>query len=61
MTQVFVDPSSNFHPYECDGPGKCQHCDHTRTPTHDPDECWLCHDGPPPSWEQIEGTHDTAP
>lgn len=23
----FYDTSSNFHPFECDVPGKCVHCD----------------------------------
>ena len=27
----FFDTASNFHPYECDGPGKCIHCDRTIT------------------------------
>ena len=29
--RLFLDPSSNFHPYECDGPGKCIHCDRKTT------------------------------
>lgn len=27
MSAVHYDVSSNFHPYECDGSGKCVHCD----------------------------------
>ena len=27
MTPVFFDPSSNLHPYEFGGMGKCEHCD----------------------------------
>lgn len=56
MTPVFFDPSSNLHPYECGGMGKCEHCDrriieHTfgeRTThltghyAHHPAECALC-------------------
>jgi hypothetical protein len=41
---IFVDPSSNFHPYECDGPGKCPHCDKTVSDQHDPETCELCCD-----------------
>jgi hypothetical protein len=39
---VWVDTSANLHPYECDGPGKCEHCDHTKNKTHDPETCALC-------------------
>lgn len=42
---VFVDPSSNLHPYECDGPGHCIHCDGTETATHNPHDCALCSEG----------------
>lgn len=42
--RAFTDTSSNFHPYECDGPGKCPHCDRRRTEHHDPDNCALCDD-----------------
>lgn len=41
---VFIDPSSNMHPYECDGPGKCEHCDRAETEHHNPDKCELCND-----------------
>lgn len=41
---LIIDTSSNFHPYECDGPGDCIHCDRDRTRTHDPDFCVLCYD-----------------
>lgn len=53
---VFVCGSGDFHPYECGGPGKCIHCDGTRTERHNPDECWLCHDGPPPNACQCKGS-----
>lgn len=36
------DWASNFHPYECDGPGKCVHCDRSRSDRHDPSTCALC-------------------
>ena len=49
---VFVDTSANFHPYECDGPGKCVHCDRlvvvrssdegTSYYEHHPMDCALC-------------------
>lgn len=39
---VFFDVSSNFHPYACDGPGKCVHCDRQVTLEHDPAACVLC-------------------
>lgn len=48
---IYLDTSSNFHPYECDGPGKCVHCDRVTvtgshgdevTVTHDPATCGLC-------------------
>jgi hypothetical protein len=52
---VFFDTASNFHPYECDGPGKCVHCDRrvvvytadegTSSFEHDPVTCALCDDG----------------
>lgn len=42
MSGVHLDPSENFHPYECDGPGKCIHCDRWPTEDHDPARCALC-------------------
>jgi len=39
---VFLDGASNFHPYECNGPGWCIHCDRLVTPNHDPEHCALC-------------------
>jgi hypothetical protein len=45
------DVDSNFHPYECNGPGLCPHCDRRKTDQHDPKTCALCDpeydDGPP--------------
>lgn len=46
----FLCGSSSFHPYECDGPGKCPHCDRREQPDHDPATCALCdpeYDGAP--------------
>lgn len=31
MSGIHADPSSHFHPYECDGRGKCVHCDRRQT------------------------------
>jgi hypothetical protein len=39
---IFTDESSNFHPYECDGPGNCIHCDRLVSATHEPATCALC-------------------
>jgi hypothetical protein len=39
---AFLDTASNFHPYECDGPGHCIHCDRLVSETHDPGSCALC-------------------
>lgn len=40
---VFVDPRSNFHPYECGGSeAGCIHCKGIRNPQHNPDNCALC-------------------
>jgi hypothetical protein len=38
----YRDPASNLHPYECNGPGKCMHCDRLVTYDHLPHECALC-------------------
>lgn len=43
--RAFIDTSSDLHPYECDGPGKCVHCDQRPTYDHDPNNCALCDDG----------------
>lgn len=50
--RLFLDPSSNFHPYECDGPGNCIHCDRRTTTDHAPASCALCdpeYDATPPA------------
>lgn len=42
MVSAFVDTTSNFHPFECNGVGKCIHCDRQTTDNHHPDVCALC-------------------
>lgn len=39
---AFVDTAENFHPFCCEGPGECIHCDSRKTDDHDPAECALC-------------------
>lgn len=39
---TFYDTPDHFHPYECNGPGHCLHCDRLVTPNHHPDHCALC-------------------
>ena len=39
---IFLDPSDNFHPYECKGIGVCRHCDRMPGPDHNPATCALC-------------------
>jgi len=39
---VFFCTAEDMHPYNCDGEGKCIHCDRRRTEDHDPDKCALC-------------------
>ena len=41
---AFVDTAENFHPWECDGQGRCRHCDRKKDDTHDPDTCAFCMD-----------------
>lgn len=43
---TFACVSEDFHPYECDGPGACRHCDRTLEEHHDPQMCELCADTP---------------
>jgi hypothetical protein len=54
--------SSSFHPYECDGPGKCPHCDRTQREGHDPSVCALCDPGydmaPNPYWQAARQGED---
>lgn len=52
---VFVDTSENFHPYECDGPGKCRHCDRRVSEGHDPAACGLCD----PAYDHGPSVEDT--
>ena len=44
--RIHLCTASDLHPYECDGPGRCVHCDHTITETHDPELCALCDPAP---------------
>lgn len=44
MSQVFFDMASNFHPFDCDGPDECVHCDRAVTDQHDPETCSFCKD-----------------
>lgn len=39
---VHVCTSESMHPFECDGAGKCKHCDRRLTESHDPRTCALC-------------------
>ena len=39
--------ADDMHPYHCLGPGKCQHCDRTKTDQHQPATCALCDETPP--------------
>lgn len=41
VTGYICGPNS-FHPYECQGPKKCPHCDKVKFDGHDPDNCALC-------------------
>lgn len=46
----FACSPAELHPYECDGPGRCEHCDRRATAAHDPATCALCdpaYDGAP--------------
>ena len=48
----WIDDDRNVHPYQCDGPGKCPHCDRrvivatgdegTSHYAHHPNDCGLC-------------------
>ena len=53
----YLDWSCNFHPYECDGPGKCVHCDRAFTDAHDPATCALCD----PEYDGSPNEHRPAP
>lgn len=61
----FYDTAANFHPYECDGAGKCKHCDRVTTPDHDPATCALCDPEydfrPNPQREALRATSTTSP
>ena len=46
--------AEDMHPYNCDGEGKCIHCDKRPTIDHDPNECALCNDADPYEVEDEE-------
>lgn len=41
-TEAYLCTSENMHPYECDGKGKCRHCDRAHVGGHRPSECAFC-------------------
>lgn len=61
MITIFHDPSSNFHPYECDGTGMCIHCDRLKTDEHDPEKCALCRDSDSPNPSRHEDEQKEKP
>lgn len=40
--KINICTTEDFHPYECDGPGECSHCDKKKFEGHDPEKCALC-------------------
>lgn len=62
---TFACVSEDFHPYECDGPGKCRHCDRREIQSahdpqgggHNPEICELCADTPRAVVEDWEAFH----
>lgn len=44
IENIFICGSSDLHPYECDGMGKCIHCDREKSVNHKPALCALCED-----------------
>ncbi len=56
MSVMFIDTSSNFHPYACGGKAEgCPHCQRAVTERHDPARCGLCdpeYDGRPNPWRE---------
>jgi len=42
VKQTYVCRNEDLHPYECDGPGACMHCDRLDAEDHDPRDCELC-------------------
>ena len=42
LPPAFACALDDLHPFACDGPGKCVHCDRRETPGHDPEACTLC-------------------
>jgi hypothetical protein len=42
--EIHICFSEDMHPYNCDGPGDCIHCDGGVNEYHDPKTCALCRD-----------------
>src|SRR4051812_41312214 len=60
-TFTFACTPSDMHPYNCDGPGHCIHCDRGRTEKHNPDRCVLCFEQPAAKETEVTfTTHDIA-
>jgi len=44
MTNINICFSSDMHPYNCDGAGRCEHCDRQTTKFHKVSKCLFCRD-----------------
>lgn len=42
INYMYICTPEDYHPYECDGKGKCCHCDKLKTDKHNPETCVLC-------------------
>ena len=42
MGFIHICFASDMHPYNCDGKGKCEHCDRAKIEGHNPATCALC-------------------
>jgi hypothetical protein len=40
--KIYLCVIDDMHPYACDGPGKCIHCDRKPLGDHNPSTCPLC-------------------
>ena len=50
-SELIICQYDDMHPYECHGFDRlkrCVHCIRQTTDEHNPDYCWLCHNGQPP-------------
>jgi hypothetical protein len=61
MPDLLFDGAENFHPFECDGKGKCRHCDRRKTEDHDPATCALCTPQEDPEAARYEPTRNAPP